>query len=96
MPNRRSMFKSLFAFTACVGALAAAGPAVAQSISPKIAADLAPVIGAASLPKVTWAKSLGGQAYAKVLIVARGFVPMETFGLRLLIRGYRLVCGLIE
>ena len=81
MPNRRSMFKSLFAFTACVGALAAAGPAVAQSISPKIAADLAPVIGAASLPKVTWAKSLGGQAYAKVLIVARGSDPLLT-GLR--------------
>ena len=70
MPYRRSMFKHLLMLIACVGALAAAGPAAAQATSPKIAADLAQTISATTEPDVTWASNLDGQLHVKVLIVA--------------------------
>ena len=70
MPNGRSLFKRLLMVVACVGALAAAGPAVAQANNIKISADLALTIGTPAAPNVTWARSQGGQVYAKVLIVA--------------------------
>ncbi|HSM21568.1 MAG TPA: S8 family serine peptidase, partial [Rubrivivax sp.] len=72
MPNRRTLFKHLLAVTACVGALGLAGAAAAQGANAKIAADLASFAGASAPPQVTWAKTLGGQTYAKVLIVASG------------------------
>ncbi|HRC38686.1 MAG TPA: hypothetical protein PK420_11490, partial [Rubrivivax sp.] len=72
MPNRRTLFRHLLAVTACVGALGFAGAAAAQGLSPKISTDLASFASASAPPKVSWAKSLGGQTYAKVLIVASG------------------------
>jgi len=72
MPNRRSLFRHLIALAACLGALAMGGVAAAQTVSSKISADLARVLGTQTLPAVSWARSLGGQAYVKVLIVASG------------------------
>ncbi len=75
MPNRRSLFRHLFAAAACAGALMLGGVAAAQAPSSKISADLAQVASTGTPPKVTWAKSLGGQTYVKVLIVASGSDP---------------------
>ena len=75
MSHSRFMFKQLLTIAACVGALAGAGLARAQAANPKIASDLAAVIGAPTLPPVNWAASINGPAYAKVLIVANDSDP---------------------
>jgi serine protease AprX len=76
MPIRRpTFFKQLLSLAACVSALLWAEPAAAQAVSPKIAADLARTMGATTLPTVTWAKTLKGQAYVKVLIAASSSDP---------------------
>jgi serine protease AprX len=70
MTNRRPMFKRLITLAACVAAMAAAGPGIAQTAHPKISADLAALIGSTAQPSVTWANQVGGQLHAKVLVVA--------------------------
>ena len=75
MPNRRSTFKHLLGLAACVAALVCADPAAAEAVSPKIAADLASAVGGTTLPTVTWARTINGQAYVKVLIGASSNDP---------------------
>ena len=75
MPNRRSLFRHLFAAAACAGALVLGGMAAAHAATSKISADLAQAASANTLPTVGWAKTLGGQRYVKVLIVASGSDP---------------------
>ncbi len=69
------MFRKLLTLAACLSALAGAAPVGAQTHNAKIASDLAAVIGAPTLPAVSWATQINGPAYAKVLIMANDSDP---------------------
>ena len=65
----------LCALAALLALFGLVGPAAAQAPSPKIAADLVPIVSTGSVPAVTWARRANGQAYVKLLVVASSDDP---------------------
>jgi len=86
LPNRRFAFRRLLAAAALSLAAAAlpAATAFAQSASAnaKLAPELRSLLAGNGTAGTTWLRSLGGQPYVKVLIVAPGGTAPELAELR--------------
>ena len=76
-PTRQTscLMRSVSAAALCVSLLLVAPPPAQAASHPKIAPDLARLIDGADTADKGWAKSVGGQMYAKVLVSASSSDP---------------------